>query len=81
VDLVVELNGRLFPIEIKAKSNPTRKDARGFVSFRACFPHERIQQGLVICSIVKTTTAFKRRGGHPLVDCLIGDIMGEVFQF
>ena len=53
VDLVVELNGRLFPIEIKAKSNPTRKDTKGFASFRACFPHERIQQGLVICSIEK----------------------------
>jgi predicted AAA+ superfamily ATPase len=53
VDLVVELNGRLFPIEIKAKSNPTRKDTKGFASFRACFPHERIEQGLVICSIEK----------------------------
>jgi predicted AAA+ superfamily ATPase len=53
VDLVVELNGRLFPIEIKAKSNPTRKDSRGVASFRACFPHERIQQGLVICSTEK----------------------------
>ena len=53
VDLVVELNGRLFPIEIKAKSNPTRKDTKGFASFRACFPHEQIQQGLVICSIEK----------------------------
>jgi len=53
VDLIVELNGKLFPIEIKAKSNPTRKDTKGFASFRACFPHERIQQGLVICSIEK----------------------------
>jgi predicted AAA+ superfamily ATPase len=53
VDLVVELNGRLFPIEIKAKSNPARKDTRGFASFRACFPHEQIQQGLVICSVEK----------------------------
>ncbi len=53
VDLIVELNGRLFPIEIKAKSNPTRKDTRGFASFRACFPHEQIHQGLIICSIEK----------------------------
>ncbi len=72
VDLVVELNGRLFPIEIKAKSNPTRKDTKGFASFRACFPHEQIQQGLVICSIAKTATTFRRRSSHPLVDYLTG---------
>ncbi len=51
VDLVLELNGKLYPIEIKAKSNPTRKDARGFAAFRECFPKENIHDGLIICAI------------------------------
>ncbi|MEA3347798.1 MAG: ATP-binding protein [Pseudomonadota bacterium] len=51
VDLVLELNGKLYPIEIKAKSNPTRKDVRGFASFRECFPKEKIHDGLLICAI------------------------------
>ncbi|MBF0289645.1 MAG: ATP-binding protein [SAR324 cluster bacterium] len=51
VDLILEINGCLFPIEIKAKSNPTRKDVRGFAVFRECFPKETIKDGLLICSI------------------------------
>ncbi len=50
VDLILELNGQLFPIEIKAKSNPSRKDIRGFSAFRTCFPKENIHKGLVICA-------------------------------
>jgi len=51
VDLILELNGTLFPIEIKAKSNPDRKDILGFAALRDCFPHERIHNGLLVCSI------------------------------
>lgn len=51
VDLVLELNGRLFPIEIKAKTNPNRKDTRGFAAFKNHFPHENIHKGLLICAI------------------------------
>jgi len=51
VDLVLELNGKLYPIEIKAKSNPSRKDVRGFASFRECFPKENINDGLLVCAI------------------------------
>jgi uncharacterized protein len=50
VDLIMEFNGTLFPIEIKMKSNPSRMDVKGFASFRKCFPHERMHTGLVICS-------------------------------
>lgn len=50
VDLILELNGILYPIEIKSKSNPSRKDVRGFAAFRDCFPKENIHQGLVICA-------------------------------
>ncbi|WP_319525167.1 ATP-binding protein [uncultured Desulfosarcina sp.] len=51
VDLILELDGRLYPVEIKSKSNPTRKDIRGFQAFRDCFPKENIQKGLVICAV------------------------------
>jgi predicted AAA+ superfamily ATPase len=51
VDLILELNGVLHPIEIKAKSNPNRMDVRGFAAFRDCFPQETIGPGLLVCSI------------------------------
>ncbi len=53
VDLILEYNGWLFPIEIKMKSNPSRKDIKGFTSFKNCFPLEKVHTGLVICSIEK----------------------------
>lgn len=51
VDIILEMNGKLFPIEIKATSKPTRHDAAGFASLRACFPSESIHKGLVICAV------------------------------
>ena len=51
VDLILEINGTLFPIEIKAKSNPTRNDGRGIGAMRECFPKERIGRGLIICAV------------------------------
>ncbi|MDM8535423.1 ATP-binding protein [Desulfobacterales bacterium HSG17] len=51
VDLILERNGKLFPIEIKMKSNPGRKDVKGFDSLKNCFPQENFHTGLVICSI------------------------------
>jgi len=50
IDLILELNGTLFPIEIKTKSHPTRMDCRGFAAFRDCFPNEKIHDGLLVCS-------------------------------
>ena len=51
VDLILELDGTLFPIEIKSKTNPARRDIRGIAAFRDCFPNENIHKGLVICAI------------------------------
>jgi hypothetical protein len=53
VDLILELNGMLFPIEIKAKSNPSKKDIKGFQSLKKCFPQENYYLNLLICSIEK----------------------------
>ena len=49
--MVLEMNGILYPIETKTKSNQNLKDVRGFTAFRECFPKERIHDGLLICSI------------------------------
>jgi hypothetical protein len=48
VDLVLERDGRLFPIEVKCKSNITGNDARGLRAFRETYGKERVMQGLII---------------------------------
>jgi len=50
VDLILELNGRLFPVEIKSKAHPSKKDAGGIKSFREAFPKENIGDGLLVCA-------------------------------
>lgn len=51
VDLILELDGWLFPIEIKSKAHPSHTDVRGIHSFRKNFPQERITNGLIICAV------------------------------
>lgn len=48
VDLVLERDGKFFPIEIKSSSNLTKHDTRGVMSFRASYPKLNIKQGLII---------------------------------
>jgi predicted AAA+ superfamily ATPase len=48
VDVLLEYNGIIFPIEIKAKTNPTRRDATGISAFRKSYPQLNIAKGLVI---------------------------------
>lgn len=48
IDLILERDGVLYPIEIKMASRPTRNDTRGFVSLRASYPRMRIAPGLVL---------------------------------
>jgi predicted AAA+ superfamily ATPase len=50
VDLILELNGCLFPIEVKSKGHPSKKDAGGIKSFREAFPEEAVGEGLLICA-------------------------------
>ncbi len=49
VDIILEQNGTLFPIEIKLTSNPTKKDAKGITAFRKTYPNQKIAPGLIIC--------------------------------
>ena len=48
IDLVLEWNGKLYPIEIKCSRNLSSYDLRNFLSFRQTFPHKKIAPGLII---------------------------------
>ena len=56
VDLILERDGILFPIEIKANSNPARKSTSGITAFRKTYPQKKIAPGLVIAP----TDKFRR---------------------
>jgi len=47
-DLILERDGKFFPIEIKAKTRPKFKDISGIKAFRETHPHLNIQKGLII---------------------------------
>ncbi len=53
VDLILERDGVLFPIEIKASTRIETPDARGISSFREAYPHLKIGPGLVIAPVEK----------------------------
>lgn len=48
VDLVLERDGKLYPIEIKCKSRLTGQDRRGLKAFRETYPQQEIMPALVI---------------------------------
>ncbi|MBI4861727.1 MAG: ATP-binding protein [Candidatus Riflebacteria bacterium] len=48
VDLILERDGVLYPLEVKAASNPSRRDTAGLLAFRKSHPGLRIADGLVI---------------------------------
>ena len=49
VDLVIERDGTLWPVEIKSKSNINSSDVRGLNAFREAYP-KQCGQGIVIAS-------------------------------
>lgn len=52
VDLILDWNGRVYPIEIKAKTQITKKDAQGIESFlRALSKKQRAAPGLILAPI------------------------------
>lgn len=50
VDLVLELDGRLHPIEVKLSTNPTRGDCRGFDGLATACPRADIGRKLVVAA-------------------------------
>lgn len=51
VDLVLEMDNRYFPIEIKLTSQPSKFDTRGIIKFRQTYPSLKIEPGLVIAPV------------------------------
>lgn len=49
VDVILERDGKLYPIEIKSKSRPNKSDAQGLTLFHKNYPRSDVQYGLVIC--------------------------------
>ena len=56
VDLLLECNGMVFPLEIKITTHPTKKDTKGITSFNETFPSENIGTAIVACN---TPTPYK----------------------
>lgn len=48
VDVILDYNGSLYPIEIKCRTLVSRKDARGIEAFRQTYPSSRIAPGLIL---------------------------------
>jgi predicted AAA+ superfamily ATPase len=50
VDLLLERDGILHPMEIRLTANPRPRDASGLAAFRAAHPGHRIAPGLIVCA-------------------------------
>lgn len=50
VDLLIEIDGVIHPVEIKLTSNPTARHCRSMDSLTSCFPGIRLGTGIVIAS-------------------------------
>ena len=48
IDLILERDGKFYPIEIKATSKPSLSDARNMETFRKLYPHLNVQKGMII---------------------------------
>ena len=51
VDLVLERDGVLYPVEIKLTGAPGRRQASGIEAFRSAHTHLRIGRGAMICAV------------------------------
>ncbi len=49
VDLLLEWNGKFYPIEIKIKTTPEIRDCRGIESFRQTYPNLPLMPALIVC--------------------------------
>jgi uncharacterized protein len=65
VDLVLEYNGALYPVEIKSTTKPSRRDTTGMTAFRRTYPGARVQPGLVLAPIERTTRLSERDWAVP----------------
>lgn len=48
VDIVLDYNGRLYPVEIKCKTSVTKRDCLGIKAFHETYPHAHLAPGLIL---------------------------------
>lgn len=48
VDLIIEMDGILYPLEMKAMSTPSRRDCQGIIKFTEAYSHLRVAPGIVL---------------------------------
>jgi predicted AAA+ superfamily ATPase len=48
VDIIIEKDNVLYPIEVKSKTVLSKKDGRGIQSFRDAYPHKHIAPGVIL---------------------------------
>jgi hypothetical protein len=48
VDMVLERDGKLYPVEVKCKTNLAKEDARGLRAFVETYPRAKVMRGLII---------------------------------
>ncbi len=53
VDLLLERDGRLYPIEVKLTTRPGKSDVQGIAALREACPRANIAPGLIICPAEK----------------------------
>jgi uncharacterized protein len=51
VDIIIEYDGRVYPIEAKAGTNPGRRDTSGISAFRQRYSNMVVEKGLVLAPV------------------------------
>jgi predicted AAA+ superfamily ATPase len=54
VDLLIERDGVLHPLEMKLTANPSRRDTSGLAAFRRAHPGLRVGPGAILCAVDRT---------------------------
>jgi predicted AAA+ superfamily ATPase len=54
VDLIIEFDNKIFPIEIKCKTNLTKRDVTGIKAFRNTYSHLNIEPAIIIAPVTTT---------------------------
>lgn len=53
VDLLLEKDDTLYPIEFKLTTKPSRRDVSGIAAFKAAYPRRKTGAGAVVCAVEK----------------------------
>jgi len=65
VDVILEWDGRFYPVEIKAAANPARRDTTGITAFRGTYPDLEVKRGLVLAPVDRIYPLSERDSAVP----------------